>query len=61
MYVLFGIYAIIICMSDFCKECIQSKLNLDDSYFEIIGNGLTISLFNTNKKTYKVDFFMYYN
>ena len=43
----------IICMSDFCKECIQSILNLDDSYFEIIGNGLTLSLFNTNKKTYK--------
>ena len=40
-------------MSDFCKECIQSILNLDDSYFEIIGNGLTLSLFNTNKKTYK--------
>ena len=43
----------IICMSDFCKDCIKSQTNLDDSYFDVIGNGLSISLFNTFDNIFK--------
>ena len=43
----------IICMSEFCKECIQNVCNLSDEYFEIIGNGLNISLFKNENNIYK--------
>lgn len=32
-----------ICMSDFCKECIQQNIPLPDSYFTIIGNGINFN------------------
>lgn len=37
-----------ICMSDFCKNCIQYNIPLDDSYFQIIGNGINFDYIKEN-------------